>query len=95
MEASAADARSIYPNVEDAEGIRRARVIGYTGAGVSFLFSQIGLLWVLATGGVGSNPSAASVIWLIATLATALFLLQISDSYRRHPRWLTASKGSS
>lgn len=74
----------------EGERLHRARVVGFAGAGVSFLVSQIGLLWVLATGGIGSNPSVAATVWLFSTLLAGLFLLLVSDSYRKHPRWLRA-----
>jgi hypothetical protein len=71
--------------------LRRARVIGFAGAGVTFFVSQVGLLWVLATGGIGSTPSIAATIWLFATLCSVLFMLLLADSYRQTPRWLGAA----
>jgi hypothetical protein len=68
--------------------IRRARIVGLCGAGICFLVSQMGLLWVLAMGGIGSNPSIAASIWLFSTLAAALFLFLVADSYRENPRWI-------
>ena len=78
-----------------AQRIRRARVIGFTGAGVCFVVSQVGLMWVLATGGIGSNPSLAVSIWLFSALAAGLFLLVVGDSYREHPRWLADRRETS
>ncbi len=75
--------------------IRRARVIGFSGAGVCFLISQLGLLWVLAMGGIGSNPSIAGSIWLFSALVAVLFLFLVADSYRDHPRWLGERAGAS
>lgn len=78
----------------EGERLHRARVIGFAGAAVSFLVSQIGLLWVLATGGVGPSPSVAATVWLFSTLLAGLFLLLVSDSYRRQPRWLRPGPAS-
>jgi hypothetical protein len=52
------------------------------------MVSQIGLLWMLATGGIGNYPSIAGTVWLFAALVTVVFLLLIADSYRATPRWL-------
>ena len=74
--------------------LRRARVIGFAGAGVAFFVSQVGLLWVLATGGIGSTPSVAATIWLFSTLVSVLFMLLLADSYRQSPRWLAPAAGN-
>lgn len=79
---------SSKPPLRQEEMVRRARVIGFTGMGVCFMISQMGLLWVLATGGIGSNPSIAGTVWLFSTLVTVFFLLILADSYRHTPRWL-------
>jgi len=68
--------------------LRRARVFGFTGAGVCFLVSQIGLLWVLATGGVGPTPSVAATVWLLSSLVMVLFVFLVADTYRTNPRWI-------
>ena len=72
----------------EAVRIARLRVIGFTGAAFCFLVSQLGLLWVLATGGIGDTPSVASAVWLLSTLAAVLFLILVSDSYRKRPHWI-------
>ena len=76
------------PVESDSVRIARLRVIGFTGAAFCFLVSQLGLLWVLATGGIGATPTVASAVWLFSTLAAVLFLILVSDSYRKHPRWI-------
>lgn len=76
-----------FPRVPEG-ALRRARVIGFGGAGIAFFVSQVGLLWALATGGIGSSPSVAATIWLFSTLCAVLFMLLLADSYRQTPRWL-------
>lgn len=88
-------AASASPLPPGAERLRRSRVIGFTGAGVSFLVSQLGLLWVLSTGGIGSNPSVAATVWLFSSLVAVFFLILVSDSYRQNPRWLSPAKALS
>jgi hypothetical protein len=77
-----------HPRAEHGQWLRRVRVIGLSGAGACFLISQLGLLWVLAMGGIGSNPSIADSIWLFSALVAVLFLFLVADSYREHPRWV-------
>jgi hypothetical protein len=76
------------PSTNRDELVRRARVLGFTGAGVCFLVSQIGLLWVLATGGIGPAPSVAATVWLLSSLVMVLFVFVVADSYRTNPRWI-------
>ena len=76
------------PPINRDELVRRARVVGFTGAGVCFLVSQIGLLWVLATGGIGPTPSVAATVWLFSSLVMVLFVFVLADSYRTTSRWI-------
>ncbi len=65
------------------EAIRAAaRVVGFTAAGVCFVGSQLSLLWVLATGGVGATPSAAVTAWIVSSLGLAFFLFLAANTYR-------------
>lgn len=59
-----------------------ARVLGFTAAGVCFVCSQLALLWVLATGGVGATPSAAVTAWIVSSLGLAFFLFLAANTYR-------------
>jgi hypothetical protein len=61
---------------------RRTRATAFAGAGVCFLVSQLALLWVLASGGVGRTPSAAASVWLVSSLALALFMILAAQTYR-------------
>jgi hypothetical protein len=93
MESGLSPPSSDPPRVHE-EITRRARVIGFLGVGVCFLVSQVGLLWMLATGGIGNTPSIAGTIWLFSTLCAAVFLLLLADSYRQNPHWLRRVGGT-
>jgi hypothetical protein len=67
--------------------IRRVRVVGFVGAGLSFLLSQLGLLWAFVSGGVSWSPTPPTALWMSTALLTVFFVLLLADSYRPSPRW--------
>jgi apolipoprotein N-acyltransferase len=94
MEARLPPTVSERRQAQDQDRVRKFRVVGFFGAGAFFLVSQLGLLWVLSSGGVGNSESVANLVWLTATLGAGLFLFLLSDSYRRNPAWPIANRST-